>query len=215
MTDGGLWATTFLSSVVGSGAVAWAVVRGMGRHLADRWLANHKAELEKELESYRDALERRRNRIDAELGHLTYVTKTQFDTEFNAIKEIFSALGKLRLSFNGLRPVVDWIPQDEQEKSKLIAARLTDFNERYNVAVEATESSFPFVPEDIYEQIEVCMKAALIEIRHIQEGGAEALSYKGYTDGEKQHQKFSTAYFTAAKLARERFKHLTIIPRAF
>ena len=118
---------TFLTSLAGSGVTAWLVVRGLSGHLADRWLARHKSDLDKEFESYRDTLERKRKRIEAELGHRTYVTKTQFDTEFNAVKDIFAALGKLRLSFNGLRPFVDWTPQDEQEKLKLISVRLNHF----------------------------------------------------------------------------------------
>jgi hypothetical protein len=206
--------STFLTSLVGSGATSLLVLRGLSGHLGDRWLARYKNDLDKQFESYRDTLEQRRKRIEAELGHRTYVTKTQFETEFNALKDIFAALGKLRLSFNGLRPFVDWTPVEEQEKLKLISARLSHFKERFNVAVDTSESLFPFVPEDIYEQLETCIKAAFIEIRHVEEAGAEALSPKGYEDGAKQHEKFTTAYFSAAKLARERFKHLSVVPQA-
>lgn len=200
---------TFLASLVGSGVTAGLVARGLSGHLADRWLARYKGDLDKEFESYRDTLEQKRKRIEADLGHRTYVTKTQFDTEFNAVKDIFAALGKLRLSFNGLRPFVDWTPQDEQEKLNVISARLNNFRERFNVLVDTAESVYPFVPEDIYAQLETCMKASFIEIRHIEEAGVEALSPRGYDDGAKQHEKFSTAYFTAARLVREHFKQLS------
>ncbi|MGA9967630.1 MAG: hypothetical protein WBQ10_20700 [Terriglobales bacterium] len=203
--------TTFLTSLVGSGATAFLVVKALSGHLADRWLTKYKSDLDKEFESYRDSLEQRRKHIEAELGHRSYVTKTQFDTEFNSVKDIFAALGKLRLSFNGLRPFVDWTPTDQQEKLELITARLNHFRERFNVLVDAAESVYPFVPEDIYEQLEMCMKAAMIEIRHIEQSGADALSPKGYADGEKQHSTFSTAYFKAAKLVREHFKQLSEI----
>jgi len=53
------------------------------------------------------------------------------------------------------------------------------------------------------------MKAGFVEIRHIEQAGVEALSPKGYDDGLKQHEKFTTAYFTAAKLVRERFNQLS------
>ncbi len=201
--------TTFLASLAGSGATAWLVVKGLSGHIADRWLAQYKSELDKEFESYRDALEQKRKRIEAELGHRSYVTKTHFDTEFNAVKDIFAALGRLKLSFNGLRPFIDWTPQDAGEKLKLISARLNQFKERFNVLVDLAESVYPFVPENIYGQFELCMKAALIEIRHIEESGTEALSPKGYSDGAKQHEKFTTAYFTAAKLVREHFTELS------
>jgi hypothetical protein len=76
------------------------------------------------------------------------------------------------------------------------------------VLVDTAESVYPFVPEAIYEQLDICMRAGLIEIRHIEEAGAEALSAKGYADGAKQHEKFTKAYFTAARLGREHFNQL-------
>lgn len=77
--------------------------------------------------------------------------------------------------------------------------------------VDAAESVYPFVPEHIYEQLEICMREALIEIRHIEEAGSDALSPKGYADGEKQHSAFTIAYFEAAKLVREHFRQLSEI----
>lgn len=201
--------STFVASLVGSSATAWLVVRGLSGHLADRWLARYKSDLDKEFESYRDMLEQRRKRVEAELGHRSYVTKTQFDTEFNAVKDIFAALGKVRLSFNGLRPFLDWTPRDEQERLKLISGRLSHFTERFNVLVDTVESIYPFVPEEIYAQLEICIRAGLIEIRHIQESGVDALSPAGYEDGAKQHEKFTSAYFAAARLAREHFRKLS------
>ncbi len=201
--------TTFLASLVGSGATAWLVVKGLSGHIAERWLARYKSGLDKEFESYRDNLEQKRKQLEAELGHRTYVTKTQFDTEFNAVKDIFAALGRLRLCFNGLRPFVDWTPQGDEEKLKLISLRLNQFRERFNVLVDAVESVYPFVPETIYTQFEVCVKAALIEIRQIERSGVDALSPKGYSEGAVNHENFTSAYFTAAKLVRERFAQLS------
>jgi hypothetical protein len=203
--------STFITSLVGSGATAWLVVKGLSGHLADRWLARYKGQLDKEFETYRDSLETKRKRLEAELSHRVYTTQTQFDTEFNAIKDIFAALGKVRLSFNGLRPFLDSLPQDPKEKSKLIVTRLNHFTERYNTLVDTAESVFPFVPEDIYTELDTCMKSALIEIKHIEEAGPDALSSQGYQDGARQHDKFTNAYFKAAKLARERFNHMAVV----
>jgi len=207
----GFSVTTFLTSLVGSGATAFLVVKALSGHLAERWLTKYKSDLDKEFESYRDSLEQKRKLAEAGLGHRSYVTKTQFDTEFNAVKDIFAALGKLRLSFNGLRPFVDWTPTDQQKKLELITARLNHFRERFNVLVDTAESVYPFVPEDIYEQLEVCMRAALIEIRQIEQAGPDALSPTGYAEAEKHHSTFSTGYFKAAKLVREHFKQLSEI----
>ena len=98
------------------------------------------------IESYRDKLEQKRKRLEAELSHNVYTTQTQFDTEFNAIKDIFAALGKLRLTFNGTRPFVDSLPQDKEERAKLIADRLRHLTGRYNTLIDkakACSRSYP------------------------------------------------------------------------
>ncbi len=203
--------TTFLGSIVGSGATAWLVVKGLSSHLGERWLVRYKNDLDKEFEKYRGALEQQRKRIEADLSQRTYVSKAQFDTEFSSIKDIFATLGKLRLSFNGLRPFVDWIPPDDEGKLQLISARLSHFRPRLDAFITAVESAYPFVPDSIYEQLEICMRMGLMELRHIEETGAEALSPSGYDDGEKQHEQFAKAYFVAARLVRERLKQLSEI----
>jgi hypothetical protein len=207
----GFSVSTFLASLVGSGVTASFVVKGLSGHLGDRWLAKYKSGLDKEFESYRDTLEQKRKRLEAEMTHRVYTTQTRFDTEFNAIKEIFSALGKLRLAFNGMRPFLDRIPEEPQEKTKEISRRLRLLSEHYNASVEVVNNVYPFVPEDIYEELDKCLMAAMIEIKHVEEAGEDALSSTGYSDGAKQHDKFTTAYFKAAKLVRERFNRLSVV----
>jgi hypothetical protein len=202
---------TFLGSIAGSGATAWLVVKGLSGHLGDRWLARYKNDLDKEFEKYRDALEQRRKRAEADLGQRTYVSKAQFDTEFSSIKDIFAMLGQLRLSFNGLRPFIDWVPPDDQGKVQLISSRLSHFRPRLDAYITAVESAYPFIPDSIYQQLEMCMRMGLIELHHIEEAGAKALSPSGYTDGLKQHEQFTKAYFAAARLVRERLQQLSEI----
>lgn len=187
------------------------MVKGLTSHLAERWLTRYKSELDKEFEKYRDKLEQGRRRVEADLGQRTYVSKAQFDTEFNAIKEIFAALGKVRLSFNGLRPFVDWIPDEEEPRLQLVSARLGHFRPLLDALITTVESAYPFVPDDIYEQLEICMRTGMIEAKHIEQSGAKALSPSGYQDGTRQHKEFTTAYFAASKLVRERVKRLSEI----
>ena len=47
-------------------------------------------------------------------------------------------------------------------------------------SVTTVEDAYPFVPESIYEQLEICMRMGLIEMRHIEQAGAKALSTSGY-----------------------------------
>ena len=66
-------------------------------------------------------------------------------------------------------------------------------------------------PDDIYMQLEICMRMGRIEMKHIEESGTKALSASGYQDRAKQHEKFTTAYFAAGKAVRERLKQLSEI----
>jgi hypothetical protein len=132
--------STFLASVAGSGLLAAGVAKWLSGYLSDRWIANHKAELDQEFETYRDSLERKRKRLEAELSHGIYTTQIQFDTEFNALKEIFAALGNVKLSFNGMRPLLEHnLPKEEEGKYEMLKARLSIFVDRYNVLVEKVE----------------------------------------------------------------------------
>ena len=203
--------TTFISSLVGSGATAWVLVHALAKHVGDRWLAEHKNELDKEFEAYRNALEQRRKRIEADLGHRVYVTQAQFDAEIKALKDIFAALGKLRLGFTGLRPEFSWASGGHEEKLEKLSRHLNDFKERYDALVNTTESLYPFVPENIYEQVQSCMKTATIEIMHIETSGASTFTVNWYEDGARQREKFTEAYYAAAKLTRERIRQLSVI----
>jgi hypothetical protein len=202
--------STFIASLVGSGVTAWLVVRGLSGFLADRWMARYKSGLDKELEDYKNALQQKRQRIEAELGHRTYVSKTQFETEYNALKDCFAALGRLRLSFNGLRPMTDFLPDNSEDKQKVFQSRMTVVSERYNVFVDTHESLYPFIPEEIHEQFKECSKAARTELTLMRTDFERSMSIKGYLDAETRQDKFSTAYYTAARLIRSRFKDLVI-----
>jgi hypothetical protein len=187
------------------------IARGLGKHLADRWLANHKADLDKEFEAYRDKLEQKCKRLEAELGQRVYIMQTQFDTEFNALKSIFAALAKLRLTFNSVAPDVGIYIEDEKERLKDLSLRLNEFIDRCNSLTDAAESLYPFVPEDIYQHIHECMKRAQIEILHIRTAGPKTFTLEWNEDRTKQRDKFNEHYYQAVKLSREHFRRLTIM----
>jgi hypothetical protein len=203
--------TTFVASIVSNGALLLVTARVFPGYLADRWLAQYKGQLDREFETYRDALKRRRKQIEVELGHRVYVTKTQFDTEFNAVKDCFAALGKLGLGLNGLRPMIELSPRDPAERLPLLHRRLTDFYERYNLLVTTSESVYPFVPQDIYEQFEICTRVSWLEAEGIREDLNKALTPIGYLEGAKRTDEFNLAYFAAAKLIRHRFSQLAVV----
>ena len=79
--------------------IAWSVVGGAGSGLAavaaslrpmkDRWMESVKASYAKDLEVFKDSLLQEQRRIQALVERSIFVTRAQFDTEFNAMKDIF------------------------------------------------------------------------------------------------------------------------------
>jgi hypothetical protein len=201
-----------VASLAGSGVVSTGVVLGLSRYLGDRWMVRYRARFDRELEAYKDTLEQRRKRIEAEVGHRTYIGKTQFDTEYGALRDCFAAIGRLRLAMNSLRPMVDLVPEHPDERLGLLGARLKSLMERYALAVDAVVSVYPFIQEEIYNELEKCLRTALIEMRHVEADPAKAFSPSGCDQGFKAQGKFDTSYYAASKLTRQRFKYLSIVP---
>jgi hypothetical protein len=204
------WATVVVS-VLGSGGAAWAIVRGLGKHVGDRWLASHKAALDKEFEAYRDKLEQKRHRLEAELGQRVYITQIQFDTEFSALKSIFAALAKVQLTLNGIAPDVDVYIEDDQERLGDLTTRLNQLIERQNVVTDTSVGLYPFVPEDIYGEVQECMKRVQITILHLRTGGAGTFGLEWREDIARQRDSFNVHYYEAVRLSRERFSRLAVL----
>lgn len=60
--------------------------------------------------------------------------------------------------------------------------------------------------------VEICSKVALLQIKHIEADIDRAFSPTGYMEDEKRRQKFDEAYFKVARLSRQLFRHLSVVP---
>jgi hypothetical protein len=203
---------TVLLSLGSSGIFSIGTAAGLSKVLVDRSMARYKAGLDKELETHRDKLEQNRKLIEARTGHRIYLSRVQFDAEFSSLKDCFAAAAQLRLSFNGLLPMVGLSEGDQDERLKALSRRLVEMGDKYNVFIAATESVFPFIPENVSAEFETCAKAAFLCMQHIQRDLVKALSPAGHFDADKFRQEFGTAYYRAARLARSRFEQLSVLP---
>ena len=128
------WLRTFLENF-GTGFLGGAAaVLASAKFLGSWWLESQKARYSHELEEFRDRLQERQRHIQAELDRSVFVTRAHFETEFNAMKEVFTKLAEVRLRIQGLRPFFDIAPEDDTTDAKLgrLAERLQPFIAAYN-----------------------------------------------------------------------------------
>src|SRR6185437_15630865 len=79
------------------------------------WIERVKKNYNKELEEFRGKLQQQQKAIDSLTTRALYVSRTQFDTEFTAMKEVSQQLGKLMLAFRRIHPVDVGEDLDEAE----------------------------------------------------------------------------------------------------
>ena len=84
------WVGSFLFSILSAAGIIAAVSKFLANRIADRLEEKHKADLQKEIEKYKNELEESLERYRHVLEGRVFVTKTQFETEF----QIYRALSK-------------------------------------------------------------------------------------------------------------------------
>lgn len=109
---------------------------------------------------------KKNDKYSAELDTENYITKTQFDYEFRMYQDLslaaFECVSRVVLLF----PVVDYIPEDENELQELR-------NERYKFATEKTNNfttqlykSRGFMDEVLFESYNKFLKMCNAQIAH-------------------------------------------------
>ena len=98
------WITVALSAAINTPAVG-ALSAFLGKRMLQRQTQDHNKELEQlkagyaaELEAYKSELDRSKTRFQAEVDRTILVTKVHFQTEFDALKQIFEKLSELKIS---------------------------------------------------------------------------------------------------------------------
>jgi hypothetical protein len=158
--------------------------------LAEKISKKYQLKMDKEFESYRNELEVMRNRQQDVNEHVKYVSKLQFETEFNAYQAIFDNLFKFSVLTRELYPVVEWYVGSKDEQNETYKKRINEFRPAYNEFSKMIEVNAPFIPKDIYEMFVNIRKLAM-EISN------------GYLDIRTIDN--DKSYFDSEKLAKEKY----------
>ena len=76
-------------------------------------LAGLEAELKQKYAKIESDLRLSQNLLQAKIDRSVFVTKAHFDTEFEAIEQVFGLLAKVSLCINGIRPMVGIGPNSD------------------------------------------------------------------------------------------------------
>lgn len=118
-------------------------------------LESYKKDLQKELESYKQELKMEVEKYRSKAEKFNFVTKIQFETEFKAYQEIFEQLYDADIHTRNLFPNFIIPPADEEK-------RMGDYNERAKLQCKAIElfhktmeRHAPFINVEIYKKLSI------------------------------------------------------------
>jgi len=218
--DSSFW-VTFLLSIAGSNGLMFVLLNRMSNHLGDRWLARHESELQmavedhkhvlvKDLEDYRADLDRKRAEIEGKFEANTHAAEAHFQQQLEALRVIFTDLGKLRLAFNGVRQRSS--SHNAAQKARDLRRQLENFKVSCDRFADTAETQKIFVPDELVSQLTQCLEIAQAEVLDIENSEAEAFSPAWNEKGEKNRGRFTVAYEAAHQLTRRHLPRSPVLP---
>lgn len=209
------WAS-FLNGMLGGAAGALLIVAGLSRWLGDVWLGRilqrEKAKYSSELEQLKSRYAKELEAFRATLDRSVFVSRVQFETEFNSMKQVYQALAEVRLTMASVRPTfsVGLMDEPDTEKRRRLGERLGELTKAYNKLVAEVENLAPFYPRELYAQLEECLRAAQREVVDVQTGGDDTFSPSWYQDGSRNRDRFMAAHSAVTELIRERISRFSV-----
>lgn len=219
----------FLGALASGGIGGALMVTGLSRWLGDVWLgrilAREKAKYDIELEQlragyaekqegYKDALDRSKNMLQAQIERSIFVTRAHFETEFEAYKKIFEDLAEVRLLMSAMHPMLRVVREDEtrEDRFKELSANCLKLADAHNKAARTTENLAPFYPQEVLERLNRCLQLVRIEILNVQTGGERTFSVEWSRQGEDRVKEFMLAYQEVSDVVRQRIATLAVLP---
>lgn len=152
--------TAFGGTAILAAFTGW-LARVFASHLIEADRARHAADLESLRQDLRLYAKKR-----------THVHQLQFETEFRAYQEIWSALDEACAATMRLRPMLSYVDpmrsKDEQQQDKI-----DTFVTKFTAFYAAVRRNYPFLPDAITSEIDELMSALHNEGLEFESGRAE------------------------------------------
>jgi len=211
----------FVTGIFGGAAGSLVVVYGLNRWLGKVWKdkiietvkQDNRVELEAVKSEMQVSVDRANHLLDAGISKAILVTRTHFETEFTAYKEIFAALSDVKNCLHAVRPQFIIAGEDERVKDKTdLVDRLNKLIAAQNKAVVISDNLSPFYQDEIYQGIQRCFNASKYEILQVKTGSRGTFSEEWFEEGRKRQEAFAEDYIRISILIRDRFASLGVLP---
>jgi hypothetical protein len=213
------WITVVVSVAINTPAVG-ALLGWLGNRRLQQETQGHSIALEelkagyvRELEKYKGELDKSKVMLQAEISKTILVTKVHFETEFEALKEVFSRLADLKFCMCELHPVIRVVREDETREARLelLNKQVERLYTAYDALLQTSEHLSPFYPQEVYDNLRLCLKIANTEDIELKLAGPGTFSREWSRRGEENVKQFCASYDTVANLIRERISKLAIL----
>ncbi len=156
-----------LMSFGGAGVILFALSSWLGKVWASRILANEKQEHTKEIESYKHKLKVEISELQMMNDKSVYVSKTQYDKEFEIYLSIWESFVELRFATGSLYPQgLVHVPNDPDEKQEYLDDKYKKFSDAYDSFINQIYKFAPFYKEEFYDEFEefrqICYRVFLL-----------------------------------------------------
>lgn len=140
---------TAIASVGGAGAIIWALSSFFGKMWANKILEKQKAEFQKDIEEYKNALSCELENVKATNEKLTYISKNQYDMEITAIKSLTQASHKVLLMCYTIIPYDKVLLNNKDEIINRHNSHYQNFITCVNSYMDIYGNSLAFIEDDI------------------------------------------------------------------
>ena len=137
----------------------------VGRFVVDKLLEKDRARYQRELEALKSTLEKETQRLQGEIDTRLIIHRAQFETEFEALKDIWKKVAALRGTMAAVRPWGGTVPRNETGHQKEERQKQT-YQAFANALAEAkvtVDDQSPFVPEEVDEILNQILESATLE----------------------------------------------------
>ena len=189
--------------VVGGSAGGAATVTFLAKYLGDRWLghvlAKEKAAYQEELTKLTAGFTRELEHYRAQLDRSIFVSRTHFETEYTAMKEVSQCLSEVKVFFRKLHPIEAFTEPTGTDRTKAIDS----MEKAIGKFQEKLEEWAVFLEIAIYNEFNHCHGEATVELRRL----------KANSEREPNTKYFWDSYQKSCQLVRDRIKTLAVLPR--
>ncbi len=162
-------ATAVIVSLGGGGAVVLLMSGWLGKVWANRILEQDRLKYTSELERFKNQLDRSTRLLQAQVDRTVFVGRVHFETEFQALADIWAKVAHVRSTMAAVRPISEVIPAIEapEEREEREFQRLRAFLAGLDEMVTAVDSKSPFIPHDIFRKLDEIILLARSEATEV------------------------------------------------